>query len=134
MHVLYVSFETDEPQETFDRWFLPLVKAAREAPGCIAYDYLLDPESATRRFMFEAWESKAAMAAHVADAAHVEMLALGTIAHGMRDLRITHWTEAAGHRESTRESSDEYVPGRDAIVEPIRLLQQHYLASVKTGP
>jgi quinol monooxygenase YgiN len=113
--IIYVSFQLDGDAQAFDSWFLPLVEQTRGAAGCVAYDYLVDPVEATRRYLFEAWSSDEALEAHHAAAEHVEMLALGTLAHGMRDLLIDRWDGLDQHRASTRRTTDEHVDGREHI-------------------
>ena len=129
MHILYVSFETDEDPRTFDEWFLPLVRACRNAPGCYAYDYLIDPECPTRRWIVEIWEDDEVYGEHVVHPSHVEMLGLGTLAHRMHDLQISHWPHAGVPERSFRPRTDTQVDGRQALLDPIRRLQEDYLRS-----
>lgn len=42
----------------------PLVAATQAEPGCIAYDFWVDPRDRGRVRVFEEWESEEAIAAH----------------------------------------------------------------------
>jgi quinol monooxygenase YgiN len=42
----------------------PLVAATRAEPGCVAYDFWVDPRDRGRVRVFEEWESPEALAAH----------------------------------------------------------------------
>jgi quinol monooxygenase YgiN len=42
----------------------PLVAATRAEPGCVEYDFWVDPRDRSRIRVFEEWESAAANAAH----------------------------------------------------------------------
>jgi len=121
--IVYVSFELDGDPIEFDAWFLPLVAETRGTPGCVVYDYLTDPANPSRRYMMEVWDSEATLAAHAAAPAHVEMLALGTMRHGMRDLDIHRWNGVDDYRHRTRGRTDEHVDGRDHVDELIAAVQ-----------
>lgn len=62
--------------------FEPLVVETNAEPGCIAYDFWVDPRDHGRIRVFEEWESEAAMAEHAASA-H-----LATFFTAMASLRI----------------------------------------------
>ena len=129
MIIIYVSFQLDGDPQAFDSWFLPLVGQTRAATGCIAYDYSVDPVEPTRRYMFEAWSSDEALEAHHGAAEHVEMLALGTRVHGMRDLLIHRWDGLDQHRISTRRATDEHVDGREHVDALIAAVQARHHGS-----
>jgi len=131
--IVYVSFELDGDPVAFDAWFLPLVAATRETPGCVVYDYLEDPTNVRRRHMVEVWDSDASLAAHAGAAPHVEMLALGTVCHGMRDLEIHRWARADGYQYGTRRRTDEHVDGRDHLDELIAAVQARHSLLPPTG-
>jgi quinol monooxygenase YgiN len=128
--IIYVSFHLDGDAQAFDAWFLPLVEQTRSAAGCIAYDYSVDPVELKRRCMFEAWSSHEALDEHHAAPEHVEMLALGTLVHGMRDLRIDRWDGLDQHRVSTRHSTDEHVDGREHVDALIAAVQARHHRSI----
>ncbi len=48
----------------------PFVTHTQAEPGCLAYDFWVDPRDAGRIRVFEEWESEAAQQAH-ADSAHL---------------------------------------------------------------
>jgi quinol monooxygenase YgiN len=61
----------------------PLVAATQAEPGCIAYDFWVDPRDRGRVRVFEEWESEDAIAAH-RDSAH-----LATFYAALAAIRIT---------------------------------------------
>jgi len=130
--IIYVSFQLDGAAQAFDSWFVPLVEQTRRADGCISYDYLIDRVESTKRYLFEAWSSEDALEAHHAAPEHVEMLALGTLVHGMRDLQIHRFDGLDRHRASTRRTTDEHVDGREHVDELITAVQARYHRSI--GP
>ena len=130
MIIIYVSFEFDGDPAEFDAWFIPLVEETRASPGCTAYEYLVDPVRASRRYMFEVWESEAAATHHSGAPAHVEMLALGTAQFGMRDLRIERWDNPAVHKHSVRARTDEHVDGREHVDDLIAAIQREHFGRV----
>jgi quinol monooxygenase YgiN len=61
----------------------PLVVATKAEPGCVEYDYWVDPRDRGRVRVFEEWESDDAIAAHAASE-HMK-----TFFAGMVKLRIS---------------------------------------------
>ena len=58
MIVYYVSFEVDtDDRAGFDEWYRARTTEAKKEKGCLAFDYLLDPEQPGRGFMVEIWET-----------------------------------------------------------------------------
>lgn len=51
----------------------PLIEAGRAEPGCVAYDWALDPNHPGRVLVFEHWVDEAALANHFASAPYKEM-------------------------------------------------------------
>ncbi len=51
----------------------PFIAASRAEPGCIAYDWALDPATPGRVHVFEAWESEEALAGHFRDPSYAAM-------------------------------------------------------------
>jgi len=128
--VIYVSFQLDGDVQAFESWFVPLLEQTRSAEGCVVYDYLVDPVEPKRRYMLEAWSSDEALEAHHAAPEHVEMLALGTLVHGLRDLRVHPFDGLDRHRVSTRRTTDEHVDGREHVDELITAVQARYHRSI----
>jgi len=60
-------FEVDPAQrDEFLRDQEPAMRRSRAEPGCIHYVFSADPIDAGRIYLFERWESKEALAAHLA--------------------------------------------------------------------
>lgn len=57
--------------------FAPAIKATRKEKGCIAYDLNGDKNDATKYYVYERWQSIAALEAHL-KTAHIKTL-LGTV-------------------------------------------------------
>lgn len=51
----------------------PLIRAGQAEPGCIAYDWAIDPNVPGRVLVFEHWADEAALANHFASAPYREM-------------------------------------------------------------
>jgi quinol monooxygenase YgiN len=115
MIVMHVSFEVERDPALLDAWIVPLVQRARKVPGCMLYEYLIDPEDPRKRRIIEVFESAEALAAHLGAPVHVEMLAEGSRVYGMRDLQIHQWKAAEGYRFTTRERTDQHVDGREHV-------------------
>jgi quinol monooxygenase YgiN len=116
MIVTYVSFDIEPSRrDDFEAWFYPLVEKTRIQMGCVAYDYLPDPQQAGLGRMVEVWASPEAYRAHHSHPDHIEMLARGSSEFGMKDLRIHSWTEAQGYSLTDRTRTDDSVPGRDLV-------------------
>lgn len=124
MQILYVRFETDADPEAFDAWILPIVHATREQPGTVAYDYFHDPEVPTRRWLVEVFADEDARRFHVTTPRHVEMMAVGSRRHGMRDIHVHEWTDAAGHRTSFLAGTDAPAPGREEFLSLVTARQR----------
>jgi quinol monooxygenase YgiN len=61
---------------------LPFVQGAREQPGCTSYVWCADPHEDTLVWVYERWDTEAALAAHLAGPWYRGML--GVIgAHGL---------------------------------------------------
>ena len=60
-------FEVDPAQrDEFLRSQAPAMRRSRAEPGCLHYVFSADPVEAGRVYLFERWESKEALAAHLA--------------------------------------------------------------------
>ena len=126
MIVMYVSFLVDGDLDALDNWIIPLFQSERLQPGVVAYDYLIDPEHPARRRVVEVFADEKSARHHVTSPAHIEMLALGSMVYGMRDLDIHVWGEAEQYRHSTRPRSDSRVDGREQAGELISEFQRAY--------
>ncbi len=131
MIVYYVSFEVDtDDRAGFDEWYRARTTEAKKEKGCLAFDYLLDPEQPGRGFMVEIWETPEDLEAHMAHPRHVEALALGSMKWGLRDVRVHVWNRADGHEFTVRNRTDDLAGGRDELSERIGEFQRTY----RTGP
>jgi quinol monooxygenase YgiN len=65
----------------------PLIEAALAEPGCLAYDWSLDPLNPGRVHVFEEWASEQALAGHFAASPYEDMGAHLNRA-GIRDMRV----------------------------------------------
>jgi hypothetical protein len=99
---------------------------ARNEKGCIAYDYLLDPEQPKRGINFEIWETPENFQAHMLHPNHAEMMALGSLKWGIRDLRMHFWFDARGHQFNVRERTDTPLEGRGDLYQGIAETQEAY--------
>jgi quinol monooxygenase YgiN len=134
MIVIYGSFEIRNPDRVgFDTWYTDLVEVARREEGCVAYDYLIDPQRPERGTIVEIWESPEALAGHMVHPGHVEMLALGAAKWDMTDVRVHFWTEAEGHEFSIRESPDVRVEGRGDLYERIDAFKDEYFRTTASS-
>jgi quinol monooxygenase YgiN len=105
MILVYATFDFGTTDRSdFYEWFAPLATAVREAPGCVTFELLVDPQVPDGGRYFEVWRSEEDLAAHATHPAHVEMIEEGARRWGMRNFDITLWTKAAGHVHFTRES------------------------------
>ena len=67
MMIVAGVFEVDPAQrDEFLRDQEPAMRRSRAEPGCIHYVFSADPIDAGRIYLFERWESKEALAAHLA--------------------------------------------------------------------
>jgi quinol monooxygenase YgiN len=122
--VIYGSFRVDtEDRRAFDEWYRSCLSIARQEKGCVAYDYLLDPQQPDRGFNLEIWETADDFQAHMLHPAHVEMMALASRKWGVRDLRMHFWMDAQGHQYNIRERTETPVEGRGNLYERIAALQ-----------
>jgi quinol monooxygenase YgiN len=116
MIITYVSFSiADGRRAEFENWFLPLVEKTRTQPGCLAYDYLYDPQRPEQGLMVEIWTSPEAYSAHHCHPDHIEMLARGSSEFGMTELQIHSWSDAQGYTLTDRARTDTPVQGRDLV-------------------
>ena len=116
MIVTYVSFSIGGGRKAeFENWFLPLVEKTRTQTGCVAYDYLYDPQRPEQGLMVEIWASPEAYSAHHSHPDHIEMLARGSSEFGMTDLQIHSWSDAQGYTLTDRARTDSPVQGRDLV-------------------
>lgn len=51
----------------------PFIAASRAEPGCVAYDWALDPATPGRVHVFEQWDSEEALAGHFRDPSYAAM-------------------------------------------------------------
>jgi quinol monooxygenase YgiN len=127
MIVYYVSFEVDtDDRAGFDQWYRARTKDAKQEKGCLAFDYLVDPEQPRRGFMVEIWETAEDLEAHMAHPRHVEALALGSMKWGLRDVHVHVWTRAEGHEFAVRNRTDDLAEGHGALSERIEEFQKAY--------
>jgi quinol monooxygenase YgiN len=127
--VIYVSFLVDGDLDDLDNWIIPLFQKERQEPGVVAYDYLIDQEQPTRRRVVEVFADRESAKHHVTSAAHIEMLALGSMVYGMRDFEMHVWGKAEQYRHSTRPRSDSHVDGREQAEQLISEFQRRYAES-----
>ena len=67
MMIVAGVFEVDPARrDEFLRDQEPAMRRSRAEPGCIHYVFSADPIDAGRIYLFERWESKEALAAHLA--------------------------------------------------------------------
>jgi quinol monooxygenase YgiN len=67
MLIVAGTFEVDpERREEFIADRVESMRTSRAEPGCIAYAFMADPIEPGRVLLFERWESKDALAAHLA--------------------------------------------------------------------
>ena len=67
MLIIAGVFEVDPAQRAaFIDERVAMMKRSRSEPGCIAYAFMTDPVEAGRVYLFERWESKEALAQHIA--------------------------------------------------------------------
>jgi quinol monooxygenase YgiN len=127
MYITYVTFELPPniDRDAFEEWFIGIVRRYREEPGCVAYDYLRNPEHPTQGCMIEVWESLEDAAVHFLTPAHIEMVALGTAKWGLHNIQTHRWTAAEGHGVAQRTSTHVGIEGR---VEMYRLVTEFLAA------
>jgi len=66
MLIIAGAFEVDPgTRDAFIAERVEMMRASRAEPGCTAYAFTADPVEAGRVSLFERWESKAALAAHL---------------------------------------------------------------------
>jgi quinol monooxygenase YgiN len=113
MVTIYCTFEVpEESRAAFDDWFLGLAQECQREEGCIAYDYLQNPQHPGRCTLFEAWDGDEHFQAHLYFHAHVDMIAFGTSRWGMRNIVVHTWREGGyAKREltSTEQAVDEQL-------------------------
>lgn len=51
----------------------PFIAASRAEPGCVAYDWALDPATPGRVHVYEQWDSEEALAGHFRDPSYAAM-------------------------------------------------------------
>ncbi len=72
----------------------PLIDAAREEPGCVAYDWSADPYNPQRIHVFEEWSGEAELKHHFNEAPYKQMLAhlggVGIIEAKTKKYRVDH--------------------------------------------
>ncbi|WBH17759.1 putative quinol monooxygenase [Sphingomonas radiodurans] len=71
-----ISAVIDLEPERVERALLdaqPFIAASRAEPGCIAYDWAVDPATPGRIHVFEEWESEEALAGHFRDPSYAAM-------------------------------------------------------------
>lgn len=119
----YVTFELppDVDHGAFEEWFVGIVRRYREEPGCVAYDYLRNPEHPTQGAMIEVWQTVEDSATHLLSPAHIEMVALSTAKWGMHDIRTHKWTAAEGYGYTERAAAHLGIEDR---VEMYRLVTE----------
>jgi quinol monooxygenase YgiN len=100
------EFTVDGDNDAFDAWLLPLADKMRALPGNVLYRVWRDPRVASSRVLTEVWETEADHLAHLVDADHVEIIALGS-EYGMRDVHVHHWAQAEGHIEKGRPRTED---------------------------
>jgi quinol monooxygenase YgiN len=112
--IVHVTFEINGDQDAFEAWYLPLVDKMRAAPGCISYDYLVDPSRPGVGRMIEAWERPEDRTACQTSPQHVEMVARGSRDFGMANLSAHRW-RGEDHVHGERPRTETPIAGRDEL-------------------
>jgi len=89
-----VDLNPDQRQEALDG-ARSLIEAAREEPGCIAYDWTPDPYESQRIHVFEEWASEGELAFHLSGEPYKGMLAhlssFGILDSKTQKYRVDHF-------------------------------------------
>ena len=123
MFITIAEYRVEGDGDAFDAWIGPLADTQRALPGNVMYRvtrHLTDP---TRRQSTEVWETEEAHIAHLTEANHVEIIAMGS-EMGMRDVYVHHWSDAEGHIERGRGRTDNRLEDPSERAEMYRLIDE----------
>jgi quinol monooxygenase YgiN len=110
--VVYVTFQLGGDRAGFIRWFGGLAARTAEVPGCVRFDFLMDPMHPRRGVIAEMWESTEQRDAYLVMPHHVEMVARGTAEWGMCNFETYYFRDAGDPVVACRERSEAPVSGR----------------------
>jgi hypothetical protein len=82
-----------------------------------------------RGFNLEIWQSRDDFQAHLLHPDHIDMMALGSLKWGIRDLQMHFWMEADGYQFGVRDRTDTPVDGRGNLYDLIGEAQDRYRRS-----
>lgn len=99
MIVVYAAYDIGAwSRDEFAEFLLPLVERARALPGCVVFDYLVDPSEPQRATVFETWQDADAFERWTVSSEHDELMRLPQLSRGgMSGLRVHLWRDAEGH-------------------------------------
>ena len=100
MVVEYATWITESDEPVADERWVGLLAECRAEPGCLAYDFRIDPTDPRRRSLFQAWESAEAFQAHLVSPAHDKMVNRDTPTPN-RDVQLMRWSDAGGFERRT---------------------------------
>jgi quinol monooxygenase YgiN len=132
--LVYVTFEVAGDLDGFVPWYAGLVQLAALAPGCVRFDFLMDPVDAHRGVTVEMWESEADRNAYLLLPHHIEMVALATAEWGMGDFESYYFKQVGPPTVARRPRSEIPVAGRpemnSLVAEALRARGLGHLAAM----
>lgn len=115
MIVVLAEFTCDADQPGFLDWFDTLVRTTQSAPGCLRYDLLIDPARTGRCTTVEVWADQESHERYLVLPHHLELVATGTLAWGMRDFEAWSWQGVAPPLIRRRADSHSPSPGKETM-------------------
>lgn len=99
MIVIYASWRVmAEDRAEYDRWFSSKILQTHGEPGCLVYEYFINPLKPERGYNFEVWQDQASLEAHLLSDAHIEIVRDNSGRWKSEDFECTFFDDAGEWR------------------------------------